>query len=139
MKDLFAFDDFIYKINGKKLIKKEDGTITIKVENKERRFIYDKLFGFISKVQNRDDLLLVIDKINTLNKKVRKRNYTYVKIGYSAHKSKSIICTHQDGTEEAFESIYEAHRKLGIRRMTIHSLLKGNVHKKEIYKFHYKQ
>lgn len=138
MKDLFAFDDFIYKINGKKLIKKEDGTVVIKIDNKERRFIYEKLFSFISKVQNKDDLLLVIDKINTLNKKVRKRNYTYVKTGYSTHKSKVIICIHPNGTEEVFESIYDAHRKLGIRRMTIHSLLKGNIHKKEVYKFKYK-
>ena len=139
MKDLFAINGFIYNKNGKKVVKKEDGNVIIKVDGKERRFIYDKLLAFILKSQDKNKLPVVVDKVNSASSEKRKRNYAYVKIGYSTHKSKSIICVYPNGIEEPFESIYEAHRKLGIRRMTIHSLLKGNIHKKEIYKFHYKQ
>ena len=146
MNDLFAFDGFIYKKTGVKLKKIEDKTVLITVDKKERRFIYDKLYNFIIRTQNNKDLIQVIEKVKLKIKhkepkikQKRKRNYNYVKKGYSTHKAKSIICLHPNGTEQEFESVYEAHRQLGMRRMTIHSLLKGNVHKKEIYKFYYKQ
>lgn len=122
--------------NYGKVIQPENGFVSIEIDGKKKRFVFEKLFSYLEKNNQYKKPVLRRNKprkeqasrITSKEERKPKQN---------KHRRKAIIIS-KDGVEQEFESVYKGHLKVGLALCQMFAVLAGKKESLKGYKIKYK-